>query len=109
MNGRLDSWAVRWCYSQSRLGMFSVTPVVSLVKNNGLDGSGSNSKKEDATRYGCNPGEDDSKETGWCYSGLKPDRKMLFGFYKKYHLSIYVRLRDKYRQIMNTGKDTSDR
>jgi hypothetical protein len=40
MNGRLDSWAIRWCYSSFRLDMVNVYPVRTLVRNIGLDGSG---------------------------------------------------------------------
>lgn len=40
MDGRIDSWAVRWCYSQHLHGMHTVFPTVSKVRNTGLDGSG---------------------------------------------------------------------
>jgi hypothetical protein len=43
MEGKIDSWAIRWCYSQSKLGMFTVYPVRSRIKNIGLDGSGTHS------------------------------------------------------------------
>jgi len=40
MQGKIDSWAIRWCYSQYKHGMLTVYPVISRVKNIGLDGSG---------------------------------------------------------------------
>ena len=40
MRGKLDSWAIRWCYSQSCQRRYSVYPRVSLIRNGGLDGSG---------------------------------------------------------------------
>lgn len=40
MNGQLDSWAVRWCYSAFRLDKLNVYPVRSLLTNIGLDASG---------------------------------------------------------------------
>jgi hypothetical protein len=43
MQGEVDSWAIRWCYSQSKLDMLTVYPVVSRIKNIGLDGSGTHS------------------------------------------------------------------
>lgn len=49
MNGRCDSWAIRWCYEQSKLDMYTVYPVKSLVTNYGLDGSGTHSGK--TTKY----------------------------------------------------------
>lgn len=41
--GKIDSWAIRWCYAQSRLDMLTVYPVVSRIKNIGLDGTGTHS------------------------------------------------------------------
>lgn len=40
MDGRIDSWAVRWCYSQHLHAMQTVFPKISKVRNTGLDGSG---------------------------------------------------------------------
>jgi hypothetical protein len=44
MIGRIDSWAIRWCYEQSKQNKLTVYPVHSRVKNIGLDGSGTHSK-----------------------------------------------------------------
>ena len=38
--GRIDSWAIRWVYSQFRNNMYTVYPIKSLVKNIGNDLSG---------------------------------------------------------------------
>lgn len=43
MEGKIDSWAIRWCYTQSKLDMLTVYPVISRVKNIGLDGTGTHS------------------------------------------------------------------
>lgn len=43
MEGKIDSWAIRWCYTQSKKNMFTVYPVKSRVRNIGLDGSGTHS------------------------------------------------------------------
>jgi hypothetical protein len=43
MNGKIDSWAIRWCYTQSKLKMYTIYPVVSRIKNIGLDGTGTHS------------------------------------------------------------------
>lgn len=40
MLGKIDSWAIRWCYTQSKTDTFTVYPVVSRIKNIGFDGSG---------------------------------------------------------------------
>lgn len=43
IQGNIDSWAIRWCYAQSKLDMLTVYPTVSRIKNIGLDGSGTHS------------------------------------------------------------------
>jgi hypothetical protein len=40
MAGRVDSWAIRWCYASFRRERVNVYPVKSLVTNIGLDDSG---------------------------------------------------------------------
>jgi len=43
MRGKIDSWAIRWCYSQFLAGALTVYPTQSYVRNSGLDGSGTHS------------------------------------------------------------------
>lgn len=43
MTGQIDSWAIRWCYTQFKLDMYTIYPVKSFVRNIGLDGSGTHS------------------------------------------------------------------
>ena len=39
--GKIDSWAIRWCYSQFLNSSYSVTPKISMIQNNGFsDGVG---------------------------------------------------------------------
>lgn len=44
VNGEIDSWYVRWAYSQFQNNCYSVFPVQSKVKNIGVDGSGTHFK-----------------------------------------------------------------
>ena len=101
IKGKLDSWAIRWCYCQSRNRMYSVVPRLTLVSNEGFDGSGTNSKKEDSDKLGNSPAASNRDE--WCYDDLKVSHRMAFDFYRKYHLSIWVRIRDKYRVVTRKG------
>ncbi|CKH53353.1 glycosyltransferase [Bacillus cereus] len=43
MRGEIDSWAIRWCYAQSKLDMLTIYPIISRIENIGLDGSGTHS------------------------------------------------------------------
>jgi hypothetical protein len=40
MQGKIDSWAIRWCFAHSRHDAFCLFPVQSRVENIGFDGSG---------------------------------------------------------------------
>lgn len=37
MTGKMDSWAIRWWYQQSKQNQFTIYPVLSKVLNNGFD------------------------------------------------------------------------
>ena len=43
MEGRIDSWAIRWCFAQSNADMLTVYPKNSYIINEGFDGSGTHS------------------------------------------------------------------
>ncbi|MDB1941837.1 glycosyltransferase [Clostridium tertium] len=45
MKNEINSWAIRWCYSQYKNDSYCVYPVISKVKNIGNDGSGTNCDK----------------------------------------------------------------
>ena len=47
VRGERDSWAIRFCYSQSKQNKLAVYPRVSLVKNIGFDGSGTHCQAMD--------------------------------------------------------------
>ncbi len=40
MEGKIDSWAIRWCYNQFKTKTFTIFPIISKVQNIGMDGSG---------------------------------------------------------------------
>lgn len=42
VNGKINSWAIRWCYQESKENMFTVYPVKSRIRNIGCDNSGTN-------------------------------------------------------------------
>ena len=47
MDGKIDSWAIRWCFSQSNQEMYTVYPRISYLENAGCDGSGIHSSVYD--------------------------------------------------------------
>mgnify|MGYP001851470698 CR=1 FL=1 len=40
MNGKIDSWAIRWCYQECKEQMITIYPRVSRVQNIGCDNTG---------------------------------------------------------------------
>lgn len=40
MQGKIDSWAIRFCYEQFKQGKVTINPTVSRVRNIGFDGTG---------------------------------------------------------------------
>ena len=97
IKGKNDSWAVRWCYSQFKAGMYSVVPLKTLVSNRGLDGTGTNCGDDDEKGFGRPEVEKDRKE--WACEGITANRMLIRDFYKKHHLSIYIRIRDKLKSL----------
>lgn len=51
MNGRINSWAIRWCYNQYKQKKLTVYPVKSLVRNIGNDLSGTHTSI--TNKYDC--------------------------------------------------------
>jgi hypothetical protein len=47
MNGKIDSWAIRWDYSLYKHDAVCIRPVRTLVTNNGMDGTGIHCKQTD--------------------------------------------------------------
>lgn len=102
MKGKIDSWAVRWCYTQSKNSMFSVVPIRTLVSNSGLDGSGTNCN--DVGEGSIEVSDIDKSLRQWKCSGISVNRQLTRDFYNKHHLSIYIRLRDKIRELTRNRK-----
>ena len=82
MEGKIDSWAIRWCYTQFRNGMFTVYPTKSKVENKGFDGSGTHGKHATLARSSL------ASEGVFAFPNtLEPDQVMIRRF-RNYYLSI---------------------
>jgi hypothetical protein len=51
MQGKINSWAIRWCYHQFKSNLFSVHPLVSKIENVGFNSSDATNTKEKFNRY----------------------------------------------------------
>lgn len=99
MRGRIDSWGIRWCYSQSRKDMLSVAPKVSLVRNNGFDGKGTHSSIDDNERFQCNVLESDKKD--WLVKNIKINSDICRELYRLNSIPLWKRIQEKLQEIYN--------
>ena len=79
MEGKINSWAIRWCYEQAKENKYTIYPVKSLVTNQGLDGSGTHSEKTN---------EFDSKAVNYIPKlerDLKINHEISTAFYNKFN------------------------
>jgi hypothetical protein len=51
MQGKINSWAIRWCYHQFKSGLLSVHPFVSKIENFGFNSPDASNTKERFNRY----------------------------------------------------------
>lgn len=90
--GVIDSWAVRWCLSQSLHNGYGVYPVQSKLSNIGTDGSGANftfsTKVYDVDLNYGSPVID---------PGLMPEKEVIRAFKRFYDLPFYLKLKNLVR------------
>jgi hypothetical protein len=51
MEGKIDSWSIRWCYAHYKNNALCVYPVISFITNIGYDGSGTHCGKEIKNKF----------------------------------------------------------
>ena len=85
--GKIDSWAVRWCYSQFLNSSYSVTPKISMTQNNGFsDGYGvHNSGQSDRWHVKIADTNVNDFETSF-------DAKIIQYFKKHYDINLYTKI-----------------
>ena len=94
MEGQIDSWAIRWCFSQSNQDMYTVYPRISYLENAGCDGSGMHSGADDeyyTDMSGCVPK---------CkFETLEIDRKIAKEFQMKYKDTLKKKIKRRLQKI----------
>lgn len=88
--GVIDSWAIRWTYSQFQNNAYGLYPVHSKIKNIGTDGSGTNFTFKSA-EYGHEMAEGDVEMP----ADLMPDEKMIRAFGKYYRLPFLLKVKNR--------------
>ena len=90
MSGKIDSWAIRWCYQQFIDGKYTVFPTESMVLNNGFGEKSTHTKK--GNRFICDLGDGDQREFNFC--DIQLNKKILKEFRDKF--SVYNRFIDRF-------------
>lgn len=95
MDGRNNSWAIRFCYAQFRGGKYSVHPFLSLVDNDGFGAEASNCRQ----KYSRFRIERNNNTSFVLPADIHPDKSILRQL-RWYH-SIPLRIYSKIRRILN--------
>lgn len=85
MRGERDSWAIRFCYEQSKQNRFAIYPKVSLVQNIGFDGSGthcSDDKKMKTISF------EGGKVQNMVLENVAPNKKIMQEFKAQYRIGF---------------------
>lgn len=82
MEGRINSWAIRWGYSQFKKNMWTVYPVKSFVKNIGTDLSGTHSSMTE--KYDV----DLVENMITINANVMPENEVIKAFKRKYDLDV---------------------
>lgn len=88
--GVIDSWAIRWTYSQFQNNAYGLYPVHSKIKNIGTDGSGTNFTFKSG-EYGQEMAEGNVRMP----ADLMPDEKMVQAFGDYYRLPFLLKVKNR--------------
>ncbi|MBO9614038.1 MAG: glycosyltransferase [Dyadobacter sp.] len=88
--GVINSWAIRWTYSQFQNNAYGLYPVHSKIKNIGTDGSGTNFTFKSG-EYGHEMAEGGVQMP----ADLLPDEKMIRAFGEYYRLPFLLKIKNR--------------
>ena len=85
MLGKIDSWAIRWCYNQFLQRKYTIYPTKSKLVNIGFDNKGTHNSR-DFKRWNV-----DVSNTDLVFDCIKPNDKIIECFKKYYNLKFVTR------------------
>lgn len=88
MEGKTDSWAIRWCYQESKENMLTILPVKSLVKNIGWGDSGTHC---DVDKFHT---EIEGEGYKYCLENVEIDKRLMRDFRKYFSKPLIHRIMD---------------
>lgn len=90
VNGKINSWAIRWCYAESKANMYTVYPTKSRIRNIGCDDSGSHCVASNLYDTELIHGS-----TTCNFENLAPDLKIMREFRSMYDYSHFGNIKRK--------------
>ena len=88
INGKINSWAIRWTYAHFKNGAYCIYPTKSRLKNIGADKSGTHTNK--TKRYDVQIFED--KEKLKLFDNLVVDKRIILNFRKFFSQNKFMKL-----------------
>ncbi|HIP34097.1 MAG TPA: sugar transferase [Bacteroidia bacterium] len=85
MLGKIDSWAIRWCYNQFTQRKYTIYPTKSKLVNIGFDNKGTHNSR------GFERWDVDVSNTDVVFDSIEPDKQIIECFKKYYNLKIITR------------------
>ena len=102
MNGKIDSWAIRFDYAMYKNNMYNIVPRQSLIMNTGHDGSGTHSKTVSEV--------DDFKveltkaSKSFVFASLNIDERIRKEFCKPFFCGLGFRLKHYFNYVIRPQK-----
>ena len=98
MQGKIDSWAIRWCYQQHKNDMYTINPVKSKIMNIGNDGTGTHNETDNKWNI-----EFENTNEKTVFEPMKIDKR-IFREYNKYFTNpmwrrIYKRIKRMVQRV----------
>jgi hypothetical protein len=103
MHGKLDSWAIRWMYQESKENKMTLFPKNARVVNIGFDGSGVHCKKEDDKRLFSMIRDE---VVPYHFEDIQVNRELIKETYELNRLTLKIRIRDKFNEIKKKVKSS---
>ena len=100
MEGKINSWAIRWVFTQSNLNMYTVYPKNSYILNDGCDGSGTHVGNTDEYRTNIQGGVSKCK-----FERLAIDRKIAREFWYKYSDTLDKKIKRNLKKIFRNFRN----
>jgi hypothetical protein len=97
MQGKINSWAIRWCYHQFKSGLLSVHPFQSKIENVGFNSPDASNTKERFNRYKTKL-DNDGKIKFLFSNNIFLDQKIIQQFTKPF--SIKTRIKYKLLNLL---------